>query len=193
MRSSSHAMGWRVSLASSKNGSQFNNVLSNNAAPTSSESTGSRNSSRRCTTTHRQRFKQSPRLLRNCSKMCGKRNHCGSCMCRFVRHTAHAGATAFPVPARFVAAHAINVAQVVARIVPYDYEWAGRQIAPVVAALLMDCGMLAVTPELLAKPESLSIDERRSDRDARQVRGGSFALAVPELCRPACSRDYHSS
>ncbi len=72
------------------------------------------------------------------------------------------GGAAFPVPARFVAAHAINVAQVIARVVPYDYEWAGRPLPPVVAALIMDCGMLAVSAQVLAKTESLAADERRA-------------------------------
>jgi HD-GYP domain-containing protein (c-di-GMP phosphodiesterase class II) len=63
--------------------------------------------------------------------------------------------------ARFVAAHALNVAQVLARIVTYDYEWAARPLLPVVTALLMDCGMLAIPPHLLAKPEPLTADERR--------------------------------
>jgi HD-GYP domain-containing protein (c-di-GMP phosphodiesterase class II) len=74
----------------------------------------------------------------------------------------HPGGYAFPIPARFVAAHAINVAQVVARVVSYDYEWAGRPLVPVVAALLMDCGMLAVPVQLLAKAEALTADERRA-------------------------------
>ncbi len=85
---------------------------------------------------------------------------------RFVRApvmSAHSpgGTTAFPVPARFIAAHALNVAQVVARVVPFDYEWAGRPLAPVVAALIMDCGMLTVPSEVLAKTEPLTADERR--------------------------------
>jgi hypothetical protein len=73
----------------------------------------------------------------------------------------HPGGATFPVPARFVAAHAINVAQVIARIVPFDYEWAGRPLLPVVTALLMDCGMLVVPANLLAKPEPLTADEPR--------------------------------
>jgi hypothetical protein len=86
---------------------------------------------------------------------------------RFVRAAvastaAHPGGGAFPAPARFVAAHAINVAQVIARVIPYDYEWAGRPLLPVVAALVMDCGMLAVPHALLAKPEALTADERRA-------------------------------
>lgn len=75
---------------------------------------------------------------------------------------AHPGGALFPAPARFVAAHAINVAQVVARVVQFDYEWSGRPILPVVAALIMDCGMLAVPAHVLAKTGPLSADERRS-------------------------------
>ncbi len=74
---------------------------------------------------------------------------------------AHADAPGFPAPARFIAAHAINAAQVVARVVPYDYEWAGRPLLPVFTALLMDCGMLAVNVAVLAKTEPLGTDERR--------------------------------
>ena len=67
-------------------------------------------------------------------------------------HAAYPGAQGYPVPARFVAAHAINVAQVIARVVPYDYEWAGRPLLPVVAALLMDCGMLVVPRSCSLRP-----------------------------------------
>jgi hypothetical protein len=86
---------------------------------------------------------------------------------RFVRAAitsthSHPNGAAYPVPARFVAAHAINVAQVIARIVPYDYEWAGRPLVPVVAALIMDCGMLVVPASILAKTDPLTADERRA-------------------------------
>lgn len=64
-------------------------------------------------------------------------------------------------PARFVAAHALNVAQVIARVVPFDFEWAGRPLLPVVTALVMDCGMLAVPAAVLSKADPLSADERR--------------------------------
>ena len=75
--------------------------------------------------------------------------------------SAYPGGTAFPVPARFVAAHALNVAQVIARVLPFDYEWAGRPLLPVVTALLMDCGMLVVPANVLAKAKPLTADERR--------------------------------
>jgi HD-GYP domain-containing protein (c-di-GMP phosphodiesterase class II) len=75
---------------------------------------------------------------------------------------AHPGGPEFPVPARFVAAHALNVAQVIGRVLPYDYEWGGRPLLPMVTALLMDCGMLVVPAHVLAKPDELSADERRA-------------------------------
>ena len=71
------------------------------------------------------------------------------------------GGPVFPAPARFLAAHAINVAQVVARVVSHDYEWAGRPLIPTVAALLMDCGMMRVSADALAHPGPLSADARR--------------------------------
>lgn len=64
------------------------------------------------------------------------------------------------VPA-FVAAHAINVGQVLARIVPHDFEWATKPALPIVAALLMDAGMLDVPVEILVKREKLTVEERR--------------------------------
>jgi hypothetical protein len=71
------------------------------------------------------------------------------------------GAVGFAVPARFLAAHALNAAQVVARVVHLDYEWAGRPLLPVAAALLMDCGMMRVPAGVLAKTGPLTPDERR--------------------------------
>jgi HD-GYP domain-containing protein (c-di-GMP phosphodiesterase class II) len=73
----------------------------------------------------------------------------------------HAGGAEVPAPARFLAAHAITVAQVVARIVPHDYEWASRPLVPVAAALLMDCGMMRVPVDVLAKTGEFGPDERR--------------------------------
>jgi HD-GYP domain-containing protein (c-di-GMP phosphodiesterase class II) len=74
---------------------------------------------------------------------------------------AYPGAPEIPAPARFVAAHAINVAQVLARVVAYDFEWSGRPLLPVVAALVMDCGMVAMPEGMHSKAEPLSADERR--------------------------------
>ncbi|MFO0823311.1 MAG: HD domain-containing protein [Gemmataceae bacterium] len=69
---------------------------------------------------------------------------------------AHRDAVNYPAPVRFLAAHAVNVAQVMARIAPADPEWAARPLLAVVAALLMDCGMTtvpaAVWPRLARSP-----------------------------------------
>ncbi len=63
--------------------------------------------------------------------------------------------------AKFVAAHALNVGQVLARLAPHDYEWALKPALPIVAALVMDAGMLEVPAEVLAKAGALSVEERR--------------------------------
>lgn len=98
--------------------------------------------------------------------------------------SAPGGTTAFAVPARFVAAHAVNVAQVVARLVPFDYEWSGRPLSPVVGALLMDCGMVAMPAALLAKTDALTADERRVV-EAHPRRGAELLLwRFPNLAGP---------
>jgi response regulator RpfG family c-di-GMP phosphodiesterase len=74
---------------------------------------------------------------------------------------AYAGSIETRAPARYLAAHAVNTAQVVARIVSFDYEWAGRPLVAVVAALMIDCGMMPVPTAILAKGEALSADDRR--------------------------------
>ncbi|MFO0847658.1 MAG: HD domain-containing phosphohydrolase [Gemmataceae bacterium] len=71
------------------------------------------------------------------------------------------GGVTVPAPARFVAAHALTVAQVAARLAPHDYEWAARPMVPVLAALLMDVGMLKVPAAALATPGPLTAADRR--------------------------------
>jgi HD-GYP domain-containing protein (c-di-GMP phosphodiesterase class II) len=75
--------------------------------------------------------------------------------------SAYPGSPIAPAPARFVAAHALTVAQVVARVAPQDYEFSTRPQVPVVAAMLMDIGMLRVPAAVLAKAGPLDPDERR--------------------------------
>lgn len=86
---------------------------------------------------------------------------------RFVHaelHSTHAypGGAESTAPARYLAAHAVNAAQVVARMTPFDYEWASRPLVPVVAALMMDCGMMSVPAAVIAKGDDLTADERRA-------------------------------
>jgi hypothetical protein len=73
----------------------------------------------------------------------------------------HAGGPTVAAPARFVAAHALTAAQVLARIVQHDYEWAGRPLVPLVATFLMNVGLVKVPAAVLAKAEPLTPDERR--------------------------------
>ena len=64
-------------------------------------------------------------------------------------------------PARFVAAHGLNTAQIIARLTRHDPDWRGRLLEPVLAALLHDVGMVRVPVEVLSKPGPLDDAERR--------------------------------
>jgi hypothetical protein len=70
----------------------------------------------------------------------------------------HADATD---PARFTACHGLVVAQVIARLVLSDSEWAGRMHEPVLAGLLHDIGMLRIPAEILSHEGPLSDEQRR--------------------------------
>ncbi len=91
------------------------------------------------------------------------------------------GGPTLPAPARFVAAHALTVCQVLARVVGQDYEWAGRPLIPVVAGLLMDVGMLRVPAAVLAKAGSLDADERRLVEAHPEAGAELIRAALPEL------------
>lgn len=56
-------------------------------------------------------------------------------------------------PPRCIAAHAINVAQVLARLVPHDFEWSARPLTPVAAALLMDVGLIGLDADDVRRRE----------------------------------------
>jgi hypothetical protein len=64
-------------------------------------------------------------------------------------------------PARFVAAHGLNTAQVMARMVADDPEWLPRLHEPVEAALLHDVGMIQLSGEMLAQPGAFDDAQRR--------------------------------
>jgi HD-GYP domain-containing protein (c-di-GMP phosphodiesterase class II) len=94
---------------------------------------------------------------------------------------AYPGGPMTPAPARFVAAHALTVAQVVARVAPQDYEWSPRPAVAVVAALLMDIGILRVPAAVLAKPGALDPDERRLVDAHPEAGAAMIRSALPEL------------
>ncbi|CAN5191798.1 hypothetical protein BH11PLA2_BH11PLA2_13570 [soil metagenome] len=62
---------------------------------------------------------------------------------------------------RFVATHALNTAQVIARLLPHDYEWAAKPILPVIAALVMDIGLLNVPSSTLFSKQVFTVSDRR--------------------------------
>jgi HD-GYP domain-containing protein (c-di-GMP phosphodiesterase class II) len=67
-------------------------------------------------------------------------------------------------PPRFVAAHSLNLAQVLSRMLLTDSqgrEWHSRQEEPLLAAFIHDIGMLLVPSEILSQAGPLSDDQRR--------------------------------
>jgi hypothetical protein len=79
-------------------------------------------------------------------------------------------------PARFVAAHSLTTAQVMARLTRHDTDWRDRPLEPILAALLHDVGMVRVPVEVLAKLGPLDDAERR-------VVEGHAALGADALAR----------
>ena len=96
-----------------------------------------------------------------------------------------------PAPARFLAAHALTVAQVVARVVSFDYEWAGRPLPAVVAALVMDCGMMRTRPELLAKPGKFTPSEAREVEGHAQYSAELIVRYLPDAAPLAAAIATH--
>ncbi|HZZ81565.1 MAG TPA: hypothetical protein VFE62_23890, partial [Gemmataceae bacterium] len=64
-------------------------------------------------------------------------------------------------PARFAAAHSLNVAQVLARLIVGDAQWLPQQQLAVIAALVHDVGMTRVPPEVLLSQGPLAPEQRR--------------------------------
>jgi hypothetical protein len=62
---------------------------------------------------------------------------------------------------RHAAAHGLTTAQVVARIVRHDNEFAAQPVSPILAALLHDIGLLGLSAELLGTEGPLSDAQKR--------------------------------
>ena len=67
----------------------------------------------------------------------------------------------FHMPARAIAAHSLNVAQVLARLLAHDAEWKARDREALIPALMHDVGMLKIPAEILAQEGPLNADQRR--------------------------------
>ena len=78
---------------------------------------------------------------------------------------------------RRVAAHALNVAAVTARVVAHDFEWASRPLTPVVAALLMDVCLVNATGEVFSHGDDLSAADRRG-YEAHPATGARLLAAL---------------
>jgi hypothetical protein len=63
---------------------------------------------------------------------------------------------------RFVAAHSLTVAQVIARVTRQEPAWRNRSLDPILAALAHDVGMLCVPREVLCHPGPLNDAQRRA-------------------------------
>jgi HD-GYP domain-containing protein (c-di-GMP phosphodiesterase class II) len=64
-------------------------------------------------------------------------------------------------PSRFAAAHSLNVAQVLARLLRDDGEWQGQLQLAIMAALVHDVGMTRVPADVLLTQGPLTSDQRR--------------------------------
>jgi hypothetical protein len=105
--------------------------------------------------------------------------------------SAHAGAVEFPAPVRHLASHAVNVAQVVSRIVPFNSEWSSRPLLAVVGALLIDCGMTIVPAAILSRPGGLDHEERRLVDSHAQSGAELILQCFPEIAPLAAAVGSH--
>ena len=87
-------------------------------------------------------------------------------------------------PARFIAAHSLTVAQVLARLLLHDPQWQEKLEEPMFVAFVHDVGMLRVPAEILNQPSPLS-DEQRRVLERHVALGAEIAgrLGQPEGCR----------
>jgi HD-GYP domain-containing protein (c-di-GMP phosphodiesterase class II) len=104
---------------------------------------------------------------------------------------AHPGAVSFPAPARYLAAHAVNVAQVIARLIHFNMEWGCRPLLAVVGALLIDCGMTTIPVATLARPGSLTSEERRLVDAHAQAGAEQILRCFPEIAPLASAVGSH--
>lgn len=105
--------------------------------------------------------------------------------------SSHPGGVVFPAPVRYLATHAINVAQVVARLVPFNPECGSRPLLAVVGALLLDCGMTAIPAATLARPGGLPPEERRLVDTHAQLGAELILRSFPEIAPLAAAVSSH--
>lgn len=94
---------------------------------------------------------------------------------------AYLGGPEYSPPARFVAAHALNCACVLARVAYQDPDWRADARELILAALLHDVGMLRVDPAILAQPGPLDQGQRTAVEAHARVGAGLILARLPGL------------
>ncbi len=79
--------------------------------------------------------------------------------------------------ARFVAAHSLNLAQVLGRVMRHDKEWQDKPVEPLLTAFIHDIGTLLVPSDILSLPGPLS-DEQRRIMERHPVLGAEVAMRL---------------
>jgi HD-GYP domain-containing protein (c-di-GMP phosphodiesterase class II) len=105
---------------------------------------------------------------------------------------AYLGGVEFAAPARFVAAHGLNCACVLARIAQHDPDCHEHARDLVLAGLLHDVGMLRMDPELLAHPEPFGKEQRRVVEAHARVGAELIVSRLPSLsCVAEIAANHH--
>lgn len=91
------------------------------------------------------------------------------------------GGATYPAPTRFVAAHSLSVARVLARLIQGDADWHDNLREPILAALIHDVGMLRVSVKTLNETEPLDEAARREIESHPHVGAELLERSIPEI------------
>jgi hypothetical protein len=105
---------------------------------------------------------------------------------------AYLGGPTYPAPGRFVAAHGLNCASILARLVRNDPAWHGVARDVVLAGLLHDVGMLRVDPAFLGHPGPWDQTQRRMIEGHARFGAERILAGLPGLSEVAeAVADHH--
>jgi HD-GYP domain-containing protein (c-di-GMP phosphodiesterase class II) len=91
------------------------------------------------------------------------------------------GGTSYPAPTRYVAAHSLNMARTLARIVIHDREWRDNLREPLLVALVHNVGMIRLGLELIGCPTVLTEEQRRQLELHPRLGVEMLEVSMPEL------------
>jgi HD-GYP domain-containing protein (c-di-GMP phosphodiesterase class II) len=98
---------------------------------------------------------------------------------------AYLGGPAYDAPARYVAAHGLTCATVLARIVRSDADWRDRAREAVLAGFLHDVGMLRVDPALLNQSGPWDLGQRKKVEGHAQDGADRILACLPGMIEVA--------